>query len=1220
MLRTTRLRVERLEQRTLLDATDFLVNTTLPGSQLNPSVATDGHGNYVVVWEGFNPANSTSDIFCQRYGADGTPVGSEFIVNANTTGDQQSARVAADTAGEFVVMWRGPNPQNGLKDLWGKRFDANGQPVTGDVLLNPNSEGLDSAAQLGMNAAGTEIVVSKTRTSSGVTDIYAQRFDGQLNSLGSDFAVNTSRRVMQSASRLAVDAAGNFIVTWNTFSSVTSMRTVMARRYDAQGNALTAQFIVGTDAGDRLNTALAIAPDGGFEADWLSADSVTHNLKLTALRYDAANNAGTPFVVSDPSAATDSGAVSFDWAGNSVIAWNRRVVSSPPQDAVYARRYDAAGNPAGPVETLSVLPVSTGSPVALALASSGAFFTTWANVQSDLTTDIRATFIASPEQPPVLTSLTGTTVGNEGDMFQFHAVATDPDGDPLTYSWDLNGDGVFGDASGPDVQAVLTQSGMQNVSVQVSDNHGNSVLGSLQVTVVNLPPAPNPGADQTLHEGDTAAFQGTATDPGSANETFTYEWDFDYDGANFVTEAYGANALHSFLQAGQFQVALRATDSHGGQAIGVLTETVLNVAPIANAGPDQTIAEGGTTSFHGSATDPGSGVETYMYEWDFNYDSQTFVSQASGADVSQQFLQPGTYTVALRVTDSNGGQSIATLTETVLNVPPTANAGPDQTIAEGGMASFHGSATDPGSGVETYTYEWDFNYDGQTFVSQASGANVSQQFLQPGMYTVALRVTDSNGGQSIGTLTETVVNVPPTANAGPDQTIAEGGAASFHGSATDPGSGVETYTYEWDFNYDGQTFVSQSGGTDVSQQFLHTGTYTIALRVTDSNGNSGLDTVLVTVNNISPTANAGADQVVDPGTTVNFHGTATDPGLPADELTYEWDFGYDGQAFVSQATGADTSRQFAQPGAYTVALRVTDADGASSLSTLQVTVRSTLLDLGHLNIATPQGDTQVRISYQIDASAPLTTPVAVSLYATTSGIIDSAAVLLGTTTIRPGEADLAGGSALSPGTHTIVRSTSDLHFPTDSRASGLARVDYYLAARIDSAQAVAESNENNNDAMYSGVYRVACSDRLFIQGTDQADTVQLSNTKRLLTVIFNGATYTYPAHQIDRIDIRLHGGDDTLVARDCTIRIRAWGGSGNDYLEGGSGRDVLFGGAGNDTLIGHGGHDVLVGGPGLDHFYASRGDRIWGDAEDLVWLNGGWRRLAALRDCSGPVR
>jgi Ca2+-binding RTX toxin-like protein len=267
-----------------------------------------------------------------------------------------------------------------------------------------------------------------------------------------------------------------------------------------------------------------------------------------------------------------------------------------------------------------------------------------------------------------------------------------------------------------------------------------------------------------------------------------------------------------------------------------------------------------------------------------------------------------------------------------------------------------------------------------------------------------------------------------------------------------------------------------------------------------------------------------------------------------------------------------------------------------------------------LNVATPQGDTQVRISYQVDASAPLTAPVAVSLYATTSGIIDSAAVLLGTTTIRPGETDLAGASALSPGTHTIVRSTSDLGFPTDARSSGLARVDYYLAARIDSAQSVAESNENNNDAIYSGVYRVACSDRLFIQGTDQADTVELSNSKRLLTVIFNGATYTYATHQIERIDVRLHGGDDTLVARDCMIRIRAWGGSGNDYLEGGSARDVLFGGPGDDTLVGHGGHDVLVGGPGLDHFYASRGDRIWGDGDDLVWFNGRWRRLDTLRD------
>src|SRR5205823_2753742 len=234
---------------------------------------------------------------------------------------------------------------------------------------------------------------------------------------------------------------------------------------------------------------------------------------------------------------------------------------------------------------------------------------------------------------------------------------------------------------------------------------------------------------------------------------------------------------------------------NGGFGISVLTVTVNNVPPTAHAGPSQAINEGDTASFHGTATDPGAPPETLSYAWDFNYDGQTFVAQASGADTTHAFVQVGTYQVALRVTDSNGARGLSVTTVTANNVAPTPSAGADQTINEGDTAVFHATLTDPGQSQEAYLYEWDFNYNGQSLVVQALGADASHQFVQPGTYQVALRVTDSNGGSGVSVLTVTVNNVPPTADAGPSQAINEGDTATFHGTATDPGAPPETLSY-----------------------------------------------------------------------------------------------------------------------------------------------------------------------------------------------------------------------------------------------------------------------------------------------------------------------------------------------------------------------------------------------------------------------------------------
>src|SRR6185295_10007224 len=74
---------------------EFRVNTYTTGSQAAPSVAADSSGNFVVVWAS-DQDGSNLGVFGQRYDSSGVPVGPEFRVNTFTTYIQHSPAVAAD--------------------------------------------------------------------------------------------------------------------------------------------------------------------------------------------------------------------------------------------------------------------------------------------------------------------------------------------------------------------------------------------------------------------------------------------------------------------------------------------------------------------------------------------------------------------------------------------------------------------------------------------------------------------------------------------------------------------------------------------------------------------------------------------------------------------------------------------------------------------------------------------------------------------------------------------------------------------------------------------------------------------------------------------------------------------------------------------------------------------------------------------------------------------
>ena len=93
-------------------------------------------------------------------------------------------------------------------------------------------------------------------------------------------------------------------------------------------------------------------------------------------------------------------------------------------------------------------------------------------------------------------------------------LSSDPDGDPLSYAWDLDGDGAFDDTAAATASYTYTIPGTYLARLQVSDGNA-SATATVSVSAGNTPPRPvidAPTGSTTWKVGDTISFSGRAND------------------------------------------------------------------------------------------------------------------------------------------------------------------------------------------------------------------------------------------------------------------------------------------------------------------------------------------------------------------------------------------------------------------------------------------------------------------------------------------------------------------------------------------------------------------------------------------------------------------------------------------------------------------------------------------------------------------------------------
>jgi hypothetical protein len=181
------------------------------------------------------------------------------------------------------------------------------------------------------------------------------------------------------------------------------------------------------------------------------------------------------------------------------------------------------------------------------------------------------------------------------------------------------------------------------------------------------------------------------------------------------------------------------------------------------------------------------------------------------------------------------------------NLPPVADADGVYYVNEGSSVLLDASGSyDPDVG-DTLTYYWDL--DGDLVYGDEMGETptvdwtslMSYGIDDDGSYAVAVAVSDGLAVDTDGSMIY-ILNVAPTADAGPDQTVYAGDPVLFDGSFYDPGT-QDTHTYEWDFD-DGDTDDTTLTPTHV---YPDAGIYYVMLTVVDDDGGVGYDIVEIEV-------------------------------------------------------------------------------------------------------------------------------------------------------------------------------------------------------------------------------------------------------------------------------------------------------------------------------------------------------------------------------------
>ncbi len=460
--------------------------------------------------------------------------------------------------------------------------------------------------------------------------------------------------------------------------------------------------------------------------------------------------------------------------------------------------------------------------------------------------------------PPEIDGIPAASV-TVGSAYSFTPSASDPDGDPLTFTvqnlpaWAMfdTGSGQFSGIPQPGDEGTYA-----NISISVSDGTVSASLPAFSIAVEARNSAPvisgTPDSDATV--GVTYSFTPSASDPDGNTLTFSIQNMPGWATFNTVTGQLSGSAQSGDV--GHYSgIAISVSDGQASATLSVFSITVAaaNSAPTISGSPLSQVTVGQTYSFTPAASDPDG--DTLSFNINNKPVWASFATSSGRLAGTPGSGDEGSYSnIVIIVTDGTDSSSLAPFSITVnaapINQPPTISGTPEATAAEGSAYVFVPTASDPEVAVLTFTITGKPNWT--SFDSTSGRLSGTPAATDVGMHgNIVISVSDGERTASLVPFTITVVaaNSPPLISGSPDATVIVGTAYDFIPTSSDPDGNSLTFSViglqTWaSFDPTSGRLSGPPGAGDVG---MHGG---IVITVSDGEDNASLGPFAITVESI----------------------------------------------------------------------------------------------------------------------------------------------------------------------------------------------------------------------------------------------------------------------------------------------------------------------------------------------------------------------------------
>jgi RHS repeat-associated protein len=647
-----------------------------------------------------------------------------------------------------------------------------------------------------------------------------------------------------------------------------------------------------------VNPTFSVDIPGTYEVQLIvndgRIDSAPDTVTITTQNSPPVANAGPDQTVFVTNVVTLDGSGSSDVDGNS-LTYQWSIISSPSGSTV------ALSDPAAVKPTFVV--DKPGTYVAQLIVNDGML-----DSVPDTVTISTQNSAPVAEAGPNLSVFVGDPVTLDGSK------SYDVDGDLLSFLWSLttrpSGSlAVLSNYMAVSPTFMVDKPGSYVAQLIVNDGMVDSAPDTVTITTLNSPPVADAGPNQSVFVGNLVSLDGSASTDVDG-DPLTFLWAITSRPPQSTADLSNPIAVKPTLvvdRPGTYVAQLIVNDGTVNSAPDTVTVTTLNSAPVADAGPDQSVPVGQMVTLDGSSsTDADRDPLTYSWSFTARPDGST-AALANPETVTPSFTvdKAGTYVVQIIVNDGTVNSAPDTITISTLNSRPVADAGPDQTVTVGAQVTLDGSASHDAD-QNLLTYQWSFtSFPGSSAPTLSNPSLVNPTFAAglAGLYVVQLIVND-------GTLS----SGPNTVLVGANQPANRAPVANNDGYTTDEDVTLVVATpgvlaNDSDPDGDALTAILQSTTANGTLNLYPNGSFTytpnlnffgtdsFTYRVFDGSLYSNVATVTITVNPVNdlPVANAGSDQQVYVGDTVQLNGSGSD--ADGDPLIFQW-------SFISRPTGS----------------------------------------------------------------------------------------------------------------------------------------------------------------------------------------------------------------------------------------------------------------------------------------------------------------------------